>query len=84
MPRQWTDAELDECFRYHRPTPEAARRHTIVTEETLRVAKILRDVTPVSDGLDDAIKGLAMVRMWANQGIACNHHLLPPEEPSNG
>lgn len=73
-----TDTELTDRFLYHSPTPEAARRHKLVSETTLELAKTLRDLVPASRGQSLALTALEEVRMWANQGIACNHDKLEP------
>lgn len=73
-----TDAELEGRFRYHPPTNDDQRqRHHLVSEKTLELAKLLRDVCPPSRGLSLALTELELVRMWANQAIATNHDLLP-------
>lgn len=70
------DQELADRFRYHPPTPAARSAHDIVTDETLALAKKLRDIVPESRGLSLALTSLEEVRMWANQGIATNHDKL--------
>lgn len=68
-----TDAELENRFLYHNATREAAARHVIVSDSTLDLAKLLRDIVPEGRGLSCALTALEEVRMWANQGIATNH-----------
>lgn len=67
-----TDSDLDNRFRYHRPTEEAIKLHAIVTEETLALAKKLRDICPDGRNLSLALTHLEDVRMRANAAIACD------------
>ena len=66
-----TDAELDNRFRYHKPTPESLKLHETVTESTLTLAKLLRDTCPEGRNLSLALTHLEDVRMRANAAIAC-------------
>ncbi len=72
-----TDAELDNRFIYHRPTPEKVTAHETVTQETLKLAKILRDVCPEGRNLSIALTELESVRMRANAAIACDWPKAP-------
>lgn len=67
-----TDDELDNRFRYHRPTPEAIALHAEVTESALALAKKLRDICPGGRNLALALTHLEDVRMRANAAIACD------------
>ena len=71
MPKP-TDEELDNRFRYHRPTAEAVPKHEQVTELTLALAKQLRDICPEGRNLSIALTELESVRMRANAAIACD------------
>ena len=71
-----TDEELADRFSYHAPTTEAHTRHRAINDETLRLAKILRDLVPAGRQQSLALTKLEEVRMWANSGIACNHDKL--------
>ena len=71
-----TDAELEDRFRYHAPTTEAARRHNALTETLLLAAKAVRDLVPPGRGQSVALTKLEEARMWGNQGIATNHAAL--------
>ena len=71
MPKP-TDAELDNRFRYHRPGPLAREKHETVTESTLHLAKVIRDVCPAGRNLSLALTALEGVRMRANAAIACD------------
>lgn len=68
-----TDAEIENRFRYHAPTPEAIRRHSAITEASIVFAKAVRDNVPWCDEAEDALKAIASARMLANAGIALNH-----------
>jgi len=65
-----SDAELDNRFRYHKPTPEKSERHTWVTETTLALAKEMRDRLPAGRNLSIVLTLLEDVRMRANAAIA--------------
>lgn len=67
-----TDQELDNRFRYHRPTQDAIDLHGQVTEDTLALAKKLRDICPEGRNLSLALTHLEDVRMRANAAIACD------------
>ena len=67
-----SDEDLDNRFRYHRPTPEAVEQHAKVTEWTLALAKCLRDTCPEGRNLALALTHLEDVRMRANAAIACD------------
>lgn len=71
MPKP-TDAELDNRFRYHAPTPEKIKAHAQVTELTLALAKTLRDLLPEGRNLALTLTHLEDVRMRANMAIACD------------
>lgn len=65
-----TDLELENRFRYHKPTAESLKKHEIVTESTLALAKLLRDTCPEGRNLSIALTHLEDVRMRANAAIA--------------
>jgi len=67
-----TDTELDNRFRYHRPTTTSIALHAKVTESTLALAKLLRDICPDGLNLSLALTHLEDVRMRANAAIACD------------
>ena len=67
-----TDTELENRFRYHRPTRSAIEEHAIVNETTLALAKALRDICPEGRNLSLALTHLEDVRMRANAAIACD------------
>lgn len=67
-----TDQDLDNRFRYHRPTPVAIDLHAQVTELTLALAKQIRDICPDGRNLSLALTHLEDVRMRANAAIACD------------
>jgi len=67
-----TDNDLDNRFRYHRPTAGAVELHSQVTEMTLALAKQLRDICPDGRNLSLALTHLEDVRMRANAAIACD------------
>lgn len=67
-----TDQELENIFLYHRPNDEQTKCHSVVSQECLKLAKIIRDVCPEGDRLKLALDDLSMVRMRANQAIACD------------
>ncbi len=77
------DAELENRFLYHSPTPEAAWRHELVSQLTLALAKTLAELTPASRQQSLALTHLEEVRMWANASIACNHGLLAGLKPQS-
>lgn len=73
-----SDAELEGRFRYHPPTTDDQRlRHTLVSEKTLELAKLLRDICPDGRDLSLALTYLEEVRMRGNAAIATNHAALP-------
>ena len=67
-----TDTELDNRFRYRKPTADAILLHSKVTESTLALAKQLRDICPEGRNLSLALTHLEDVRMRANAAIACD------------
>ncbi len=67
-----TDADLENRFLYHKPTPEKVEAHARVSQETLNLAKILRDICPDGRNLAVALTELENVRMRANMAIACD------------
>lgn len=67
-----TDAELENRFRYHKPSPEQAVVHTWVTETTLALAKEMRDRLPAGRHLSLALTILEDLRMRANAAVACD------------
>lgn len=67
-----TDLELINRFRYHRPTAEKSAKHEIVTEATLGLAALLRDLLPEGRNLSLVLTMLEDVRMRANAAIACD------------
>ena len=71
-----TDDDIEDRFRYHAPTEEARRRHEAITEASIAFAKTVRDNVPHSRGQALALTAIEEARMWANQGIATNHHRL--------
>lgn len=81
MPKP-TDQELDNRFRYHRPTPATVPLHERVTETTLALAKVLRDTCPEGRNLSLALTLLEDVRMRANAAIACDTPRGPEASPA--
>lgn len=75
-----SDAELENRFLYHAPGPEALKRHPVVSQLTLQLAKELVRLAPQSRQLSLALTHLEETRMWANAAIACNQELLVPGE----
>jgi len=67
-----TDADLENRFRYKRPTEATIPLHAQVTESTLALAKQLRDICPDGRNLSLALTHLEDVRMRANAAIACD------------
>lgn len=65
-----TDAELDNRFRYHKPTEASIALHSDVTESTLALAKKFRDMLPEGRNLSIVLTLLEDVRMRANAAIA--------------
>lgn len=74
MPKP-TDQELENRFLYHAPGPDAVKLHAIVSEETLRLAKLFRDILPEGRELAQVLTDLELARMHANQGIAMTQPL---------
>lgn len=77
-PQKPTDEELENRFRYHRPG-----LHSAITEGTLALAKVIRDITPLSRQQSLALTALEEVRMWANAaiGAGCSEIAPPPSTP---
>lgn len=67
-----TNAELDNRFQYHKAAPEATALHHQVSNLTLELAKVLRDICPEGRNLALALTHLEDVRMRANAAIACD------------
>lgn len=65
-----SDDDLDNRFRYHRPSEEAVKLHAEVTESTLALAKKFRDMLPDGRNLSIVLTLLEDVRMRANAAIA--------------
>lgn len=75
-----TNQELENRFIYHKPGPGDRERHRAITESTLQLAKLVRDLTPMSRQQALALEALEEVRMWANAAIACNPTTNDKEE----
>lgn len=71
-----SDAELRDRAFYHPPTEEARKRHEAVSQWCFDSMKLIRDLVPLSRGQSLALTAIEEARMWANQGIACNHDKL--------
>lgn len=67
-----TDQDLENRFRYHRPTPDKVALHEWVTEATLALAKEMCAKLPEGRNLSIVLTLLEDVRMRANAAVACD------------
>jgi len=65
-----TDAQIEEQFRHHPPTPEKAEAHAAVTTTLTQAAREINALVPDCRGKSLAITKLEEAKMWANQALA--------------
>ena len=66
-----TDAQLDEWFTYHAPTPEQAARYQMIRQGARAFATVLVECTPGGPDQTAALRKLRESVMTANAAIAC-------------
>lgn len=67
-----TDTELTNRFSYHAPKPGQQEKYEKVRAGCLELAKLIRDLTPVSREQSLALTALEEVMYHANGSIARN------------
>jgi hypothetical protein len=67
-----TDAQLSHRFLHHSPKGDQADRYGKIRAEVLAVAKVFRDLTPVSPEQSRALNALDEAMFLANAAIARN------------
>jgi hypothetical protein len=65
-----TDAQLDDMFTYHAPTPAQLPKYAAVNEAAKAFAKVVIANTSVSADQSAAIRKIRNARMTANMAIA--------------
>lgn len=72
--------DLDNLFRYHRPTEEQAARYARINAAAKNFAQVVLDCTPASADQSAAIRQIREARMTANAAIACNERDADDQE----
>lgn len=70
-----TTEELQNRFLYHRPSPEAAQTHALISARTYELACWLVEVLPEGRDLSLALTHLEDCRMRANAALAMTQPL---------
>ncbi len=73
---------LTDLFTYHKPKEDQIPRYQAIRDKALELAILIHDLVPPSVQRDQAIHHLAITRMEANAGIACNEGAEPEQEAS--
>ncbi len=67
-----TNAQLENWFTYHSPSPEQLPKYQAIRAAGLNLAEIIRDNTLPSADQTAAIRKVREACMTANAAIACN------------
>jgi hypothetical protein len=70
MPGPFTDADLEEIFKYHAPEGDQVEKYTELRAAALEFAKTIRKCTPTCADQSAAIRHLREAVMTANAAIA--------------
>ncbi len=78
--REISDKPLENRFLYHAPGPGARELHEKVSNMTLTMAKVVRDITNPSREQALTLTALEEVRMRWNQAVAMDGAGITAEE----
>jgi|GEM_PF-475145 len=77
-----TDADLDNWFTYHSPTPEQLPKFLAIRESGKAFAQTIVANTPASADQTAAIRKIREAVMTANQAIACEALFQTENKPN--
>lgn len=66
------DAEIENWFRYHRPTEDQQRRYVEIRDQAKVMAKLMVKHVPACADRTAALRDLRRLVMAINMAIACN------------
>jgi hypothetical protein len=66
-----TNAQLENWFVYHAPSPDQLKKYTAIRQAALDFARIVVENTPPSADQTAAVRQIRQAVMTANQSIAC-------------
>lgn len=67
-----TNANLENWFTYHSPTPEQLPKYLAIREAARKFADVIVENTPPCADQTVAVRKIREATMVANQSIACN------------
>ena len=70
--REFNDAEIEDLFSYHPPTPEQRGTYEEINAAFVECAKKIAPLLPGGPGKTVAVRKLSDARMSANAAVALN------------